>query len=73
MKSSKISTCANPQCEARFNRLGEGKLFVRRAEKDEKEASQEARWLCPGCAQRFDLRYDRQKEEYVLIKLGRVA
>jgi len=73
MKDAKISTCANPQCGAEFKRLGEGKLFVRRAEKGDKELTQKALWLCAGCAQHFDLRYDRHKQEYVLVTRRRVA
>jgi hypothetical protein len=73
MESANISTCANPQCDAEFKRLGEGKLFVRRAEKGDKELTQKARWLCSSCAERFDLRYDRHKEEYSLLTRRRVA
>jgi hypothetical protein len=73
MKSANVSTCANPQCEQEFKRLGEGKLFVRRAEKSDKGSTQKALWLCPGCAEQFDLRYDRQKQEYNLVRHRRVA
>jgi hypothetical protein len=73
MENAGISTCANPQCGAEFKRLGEGKLFVRRAEKGDKESTQKALWLCASCAGHFDLRYDRQKREYVLITRRRLA
>lgn len=73
MKNPKISTCANPQCATEFKRLGEGKLFVRRAEKGERESTQKVLWLCPNCAEHFDLRYDRNKEEYSLVTRRRAA
>jgi hypothetical protein len=46
---------------------------VRRAEKGDKESTQKALWLCASCAGHFDLRYDRQKREYVLITRRRLA
>jgi hypothetical protein len=73
VKNPNVSTCANPKCGEEFKRLGEGKLFVRRARKTDKGPTQKALWLCPHCIELFDLRYDGQKEEYTLISRRRVA
>jgi|SRR5471030_2572027 hypothetical protein len=73
MKGANVSKCANPQCEQKFKRLGEGKLYVRPAEKSNSGITQKALWLCSGCAETFDLRYDRRKEEYRLVRLKKAA
>ena len=73
MNSTNVSTCANPQCGEEFKRLGEGKLFVRRAEKSDNGLTQKALWLCPGCAKQFDLRFDRHEQEYKMVRRRRVA
>lgn len=71
MVSASLSKCANPECETPFRKLGEGKLYVRRPEKG--AAQQKALWLCAACVEVFDLRYDRRKQEFVLVKHRRVA
>jgi hypothetical protein len=68
-----VSRCANPECDHKFKRLGEGKLFVRPSGKSDNGLTQKALWLCPECAQQFDLRYDRRLQEYHLIRHRRVA
>lgn len=68
-----VSRCANPQCDHEFKRLGEGKLFVRSSGESNNGLTQKALWLCPECAQQFDLRYDRRLQEYHLIRHRRVA
>lgn len=73
MVNANVSRCANPQCEREFKKLGEGKLFVRRGEKGDKESTQKALWLCEECAAQFDLRYDRHLREYHLVRHRRVA
>jgi hypothetical protein len=73
MKDANVSTCANPQCGQVFKRLGEGKLFVRPAEKNDTGLTQKALWLCRSCAEHFDLRYDRREREYHLIRHRRAA
>lgn len=73
MKDANVSTCANPQCEQKFKRLGDGKLYVRPAEKSDSGITQKALWLCSGCAESFDLRYDRRKQEYRLVRLKKAA
>jgi len=71
--TTNISQCANPQCEQEFKKLGEGKLYVRRAERGDKGLAQKALWLCPVCAEQFDLHYDKRKQEYSLVRHRRVA
>ncbi len=73
MKGANISVCANPPCGQEFKRLGEGKLFVRPAEKNATGLTQKALWLCPACAEHFDLRYDRRQQEYHLVRHRRAA
>lgn len=68
-----VSRCANPQCNKEFKRLGEGKLFVRPAANSAKGLKQRALWLCASCAEQFDLRYDRRKQEFHLVRRRRVA
>lgn len=73
MENANLASCANPECGKEFKRLGEGKLFVRPAGKSENETTQKALWLCPECAQRFDLRYDPRLQEYRLVRQRHVA
>jgi hypothetical protein len=65
MKNANLSKCANPECGERFRRLGDGKLFVRPVASDGK---QKALWLCQKCSLHFDLRFDRQHEEFHLVR-----
>jgi hypothetical protein len=50
-----ISNCANPDCGAEFLYLHEGELFV--IELPDKGVAHY--WLCPSCARRMRLVYDR--------------
>lgn len=68
-----ISQCANPECGQAFKRLGEGKLFVWPLQQDDGGVMQKTLWLCPECAKRFDLRYDRRQQEYHLVRHHRRA
>jgi hypothetical protein len=71
MKKASVSKCANPECDVRFKRLGDGKLFVRPAEKSGKGLKQKAMWLCQECALHFELRY--RHEEFHLVHRRHVA
>jgi hypothetical protein len=73
MENANLASCANPACENQFKRLGEGKLYVRPAEPNDMGVTQKALWLCPECAEQFDLRYDRRQQEYSLVRRRRVA
>lgn len=68
-----VSKCANPQCAAKFRRLGEGKLFVRELQKSRERSGQKAAWLCSECAEEFELRFDRRTEVFSLVQRRRVA
>lgn len=73
MENANVASCANPQCGNQFKRLGEGKLFVRPAGKNDSGTTQKALWLCPDCAQHFDMHYDRRQQVYSLVQRRRVA
>lgn len=73
MKDANISQCANPECGKEFKRLGEGKLFVRPAGKNDKGLTQKALWLCELCVEKFDLRYDRRLQEFHLVRRRHAA
>jgi hypothetical protein len=73
MENANVASCANPECGMEFKRLGEGKLFVRPAGKNDTEMTQKALWLCPECAEQFDLRFDRRQQEYSLVRRRHVA
>jgi hypothetical protein len=73
MENANVATCANPECGKEFRRLGEGKLFVRPAGKNDPGTTQKALWLCPECALHFDLRYDSRQQEYSLVRRRNVA
>lgn len=73
MINENVSKCANPECDREFKKLGEGKLFVRRAEMGDKESKQKTLWLCATCAVHFDLRYDRRQQEFHLVRRRRAA
>lgn len=72
MKNASISRCANPQCEQKFKRMDEGKLYVRPNPKSGGGA-QKALWLCPACSREFELHYDRHNRQYHMIRRSTVA
>ncbi len=73
LENANLASCANPECGNKFKRLGEGKLFVRPAGKNDTGLTQKALWLCSECAVHFDLRYDRRQEEYSLVRRRHAA
>ena len=68
-----VSKCANPECDHEFRRLGEGRLFVRPAEKSASGITQKALWLCSSCAEHLELRFDRREQQYHLVHRRRIA
>jgi len=68
MQNRSVSTCANPSCNAEFKRLGDGKLFVRPANDGEQGPAQKVLWLCARCSQDYDLKYDRRKQAFQLVR-----
>jgi len=74
MQNRSVSTCANPSCDAKFKRLGDGKLFVRPAHKDaDSVVSQKVLWLCAKCSQEFEMKYDRRKHSFQLVRAHHAA
>jgi hypothetical protein len=68
-----VAKCANPQCSAKFHRLGEGKLFVRPVKNARNRPIQKAAWLCDACAIEFELRFDRRNEVFSLVNRRHAA
>jgi hypothetical protein len=73
MQNRSVSTCANPSCNAEFKRLGDGKLFVRPAKDSETGLTQKVLWLCARCSREFDLKYDRRKQTFQLVRASHAA
>lgn len=60
-----VSTCANPECQSKFVRLGDGELFVfpvadPKAWGLPPQAKQKVLWLCDGCCSQYNVRLDRR-------------
>ena len=75
MNPPKVSHCANPDCDAEFKRMGEGKLSVRPAnpKTTANRSQQKAVWLCASCAKRFEVQFDHSHQHFKLVPLGQVA
>lgn len=62
---SDVSTCANPKCESKFVRLGNGELFVfpvtdPKAWGLPPQVKQKVLWLCDNCCPKYYVRFDRR-------------
>lgn len=62
---SDVSTCANPNCRAKFNRLGDGELFVFHVTDPKawgvpSHTKQKVFWLCDGCCTKYRIRLDHR-------------
>ncbi len=76
MLKPNVSTCANPKCSAEFKRLGDGKLYTEPPNVHIKGRPRQMIWLCESCSHIHQLRYDRERHEFVLSagrKKGRAA
>jgi hypothetical protein len=65
-----VAKCLNPHCEAQFQYLRGGKLFLvnsrdYRVRKDNRHCRAEYFWLCDSCAQSMTLNLKRLKPEVV--------
>lgn len=67
MLKPNVSTCVNPNCSAEFKRLGDGKLFTQPANVYVQGRARQVVWLCGSCSRDHDLRYDREKHEFILL------
>ena len=78
MTNPEVHTCANPQCNSSFKRLGEGQLHAFPV-KDPKawglpeDAKQKAVWLCERCAAFLYIRVDQQHHRIRLVQKYRRA
>jgi hypothetical protein len=61
-----VASCFNPSCSTEFKRLGEGKLFIQPTREFVKAESRRLVWLCKTCAHEYTLRYDWEREDFVL-------
>ena len=76
MLKPSVSTCANPQCSAKFKRLGDGKLYTEPLNLHVKGRARQIIWMCNDCSRTHVLRYDREKLEFVISpqhKRGKAA
>ena len=76
MLKPSVSTCANPKCSSKFKRLGDGKLFTEPPNVHLKGRPRLMLWLCDSCYRSDDLRYDREKHQFVFTpqhKRGKAA
>jgi hypothetical protein len=69
---SDLSTCANPNCDSKFVRFGDGELFVM-AVTDPKpwglptHVKQKVLWLCDGCCSKYYVRFDRRHHSAQIV------
>ena len=68
-----VGNCANRDCNARFQKLGDGKLSVFPVEDSEHwglpcHVKQKAIWLCRECSARFYVRLDHQRHRVQLVQ-----
>jgi len=76
MTSPEVHTCANPQCNSNFKRLGEGELHAFPVNNPQawglpQDAKQKAVWLCEQCAASFYIRVDQQHHRIQLFRKHR--
>jgi len=76
-ETPEVSTCANPNCNAPFLRLGEGRLLVFSIDDPSawglpENAKQKAVWLCAQCSASMYVHLDRRHRVVRIIrKVGR--
>ncbi len=73
MLKPSVAVCYNPSCPSRFQRLGEGKLFIEPVRGMEKGRSRRMVWLCGKCTKEHTLRYDWERKDFVLSGHRRIA
>ena len=74
----RVDTCANPNCEAKFKRLGEGKIWVFDIDKPKlwglpANTKQKSVWLCGQCSSLFSVRADHNRHTIMLARKARGA
>ncbi len=76
MSEPTVSKCANPDCDAKFRRLGEGRLYLRPSHTPDSRAENrvlKALWVCSDCSARFNVRFDEAAQTFVLIPANSAA
>jgi hypothetical protein len=66
-----LDSCTNPECTAKFKKLGDGVLFAETVDNPlawglPRGKKQKVVWLCAGCAKVFDLAFDASERQVVL-------
>ena len=72
MSTPVVSTCANDQCSARFDRLGKGKLAVFPISNPQAwglppSSRQKVVWLCDRCAEHYYVRLHRRAHSVQVV------
>ncbi len=72
-----LTCCANPQCDRRFQYLGEGRIFLDRPEDaltlTQEELYERCSWLCQNCSERFEVRFQSGQPRLVPLLLKKAA
>ena len=71
--NSNVSTCAVPGCDSKFQRLGDGELFVSHISDPKAwglppHVKQKVIWLCDGCCHEYHVRFDRRHHSAQLVR-----
>ena len=66
-----LESCTNPECAAKFKKLGDGVLFAESIDDPlawglQRGKKQKVVWLCAQCAKVFDLEFDSSNRQVVL-------
>jgi len=72
MSAPDVSTCANHECSARFDRMGKGKLAAFPVQDPEAwgllpSARQMVVWLCEQCAEHYYVRLHRRRHAVQVV------
>jgi hypothetical protein len=75
---SDLSKCANPHCNSKFVRFGDGELFVFHVADPQawglpSHAKQKILWLCNECCSTFFVRLDRRHHAAQIISRRHLA
>jgi hypothetical protein len=67
----RVETCANPNCSAKFKKLGDGVLFAKNVDDPlawglASGKKQKVVWLCAECAKSFYLGFETSTRQVVL-------
>jgi len=76
MRVSGLGKCANPECEAEFKRLGDGKLYTLSVSHSQAwglppHVKQKVVWLCSRCALTREVEFDKQHCQVLLVRRHR--